>query len=301
MRCENDNLVLPERENSLGCAAAVGARSGAEPLIWVRSALFALLALWWIAVLSLLYLPLLAMPRRAMQGALLLWSLGILALLRVCCGVRYRVVGRQHFPQGPAIIAAKHQSAWDTLIFHVLLDDPVYVVKRELLTVPLLGWYFRRAGNIPIARVEGFRALKELLPAVEHALSQGSQIIIFPEGTRVSAGQRRPYKPGIAALYAHACVSVVPVALNSGLFWGRRHFLKRPGLITLEVLPAVPPGLERRIFLGELERRIESATARLVAEANQTRAANIRASRRGAAEEFDRAGGPEMSARSDLD
>jgi 1-acyl-sn-glycerol-3-phosphate acyltransferase len=243
-------------------------------MIWLRSALFSVLALSWTVVLSLLYLPLLLGPRRAIQRAAALWCHGLIALVRVCCGLRWRVIGRENLPEGAAIIAAKHQSAWDTLIFHVLVDDPVFVLKRELLEVPLLGWYMQKAGSIAVDRAAGFRAMKGMLLGVERALADGAQVVVFPEGTRTGPGQRRPYHPGIAAIYARAEAPVVPVALNSGMFWSRRGFLKFPGLITLQILPPMSRGMHRTEFMDELESRIEATTERLcaeVAEAPRTR------------------------------
>jgi 1-acyl-sn-glycerol-3-phosphate acyltransferase len=228
--------------------------------------LFSILAALWTVSLSLLYLPLLLMPRRVMQRAAALWCRGLIALVGICCGVRWRVIGRENLPQGPAVIAAKHQSAWDTLIFHVLVEDPVFVVKQELLEVPFLGWYMRKTGSIGVDRAAGFRAIKAMLPGVEHALASGAQVIVFPEGTRTGPGQRRPYHPGIAAIYARSEAPVVPVALNSGIFWSRRRFLKFPGVITLRILPPMPRGMQRTEFMDELERRIETTTERLCAE-----------------------------------
>lgn len=225
-----------------------------------RSAVFAALALLWSVATSLLYVPLLLIPRRQFQRAAALWCRGLIVLLRLCCGLDWRLEGREHLPAGPAIFAVKHQSAWDTLVWHLLLPDPVYILKRELLGIPFLGWYLRKAGNIAIDRAAGVRAIRSMLPAANKALAEGSQIIVFPEGTRAEPGVRRPYQPGVAALYARADVPLVPVALNSGLFWGRQHFRKRPGVITLQILPSIPPGLPRAAFLAELERRIETAT-----------------------------------------
>ena len=239
-------------------------------MIWVRSALFLAFGSLWTSVLALLYLPLLLGTRRVMQRAAAFWCRGLIALVGICCGLRWRVIGRGNLPDGPTVLAAKHQSAWETLIFHVLLDDPVFVLKRELLGVPLVGWYMRKAGGIPIEREAGVRAIRTMLPRVQGALADGAQVIVFPEGTRTPAGRRRPYHTGIAAIYARADASIVPVALNSGLFWGRRRFLKLPGVITLEFLPPMPSGLERPAFMRELEQRRETATDRLCAKARDS-------------------------------
>lgn len=234
----------------------------------LRSALFAALALLWTAVLAVVLAPLAPLlPRRRIQRAAGLWCRGLIALVGLCCGLRWRLVGRENLPKGPAVLAVKHQSAWDTLIFHVLLNDPVYILKRELLSVPVLGFFLARTGNVAIDRGAGAAAIRTMLPRVRERLAEGAQVIVFPEGTRSPPGTRRRYQPGIAALYALTDAPVIPVALNSGLWWGRQSFLKYPGLITLEALPALPRGLDRSTFLAELEHRIEAATERLVAEA----------------------------------
>ena len=170
----------------------------------IRSAAFTVLALLFSALMMVLLLPALVLPRKRFQRLAGWWCRGLLALLGFCCGLRWRLQGAENLPAGPAIIAAKHQSTWDTLIFHILLDDPIYVLKRELLVVPFLGWYLRKAGNIAIDRGAGFRAIRTMLPAVDRALAEGAKVIVFPEGTRTAPGERVPYQPGIAALYGHA-------------------------------------------------------------------------------------------------
>lgn len=232
-------------------------------MIAVRSAMFAIVATLFSALFALLLLPALALPRRLFQKMARLWCRVLVALLSICCGLRWRVVGGNNLPGVPSIIASKHQSAWDALIFHVLFDDPVYVLKKELLLIPLFGWYLRKAGNIAIDRAAGFRAVKVMLTSVQRAIAEGATVIIFPEGTRTAPGERASYQPGVAALYSEAGTSVIPVALNSGMFWGPRQFKKRPGVITIEVLPAMPKGLPRKTFVKELERVTEEATARL--------------------------------------
>lgn len=234
-------------------------------MIWVRSVLFTALVLLWTAVLAVAFMPVGLLPRNWAQRVGRLWCGGILVLVRICCGLRYRVIGAENLPKGAALVAAKHQSAWDTLIFHLLLSDPIYVLKKELISMPVLGWYLKLTGNIPIDRAAGFRALKTLLPEAEKAVRAGAQIVVFPEGTRAAPGESRPYQPGVAALYQRLALPVVPVALNSGLFWGRQKFLKFPGTITLQVLEPIPPGLDRNTFMRLLEQRIETATDALCA------------------------------------
>jgi 1-acyl-sn-glycerol-3-phosphate acyltransferase len=199
------------------------------------------------------------------------WMSGIQALLRGLVGLDYEVRGREHLPPGPAIIAAKHQSAWETLAFNLIVPDLVVALKRELLRLPFFGWFARKSRMIGIDRRHGASALRSLVREAEVVMARGERLLIFPEGTRVAPGKRVRYQPGTAALYGRLDRPVVPVALNSGLFWSRRGFLKRPGLIVVEFLPPIPPGLDRRAFEALLAERLETATDRLIAEARGTR------------------------------
>jgi 1-acyl-sn-glycerol-3-phosphate acyltransferase len=195
------------------------------------------------------------------------WARSVLWLLRAIVGLDGEIRGRDRLPAGACIIAMKHQSAWDTLILPVVLGDPAVVLKRELLYVPFYGWYAARAGSIAIDRGGGSRALRGMLAAARQAAAAGRAVVIFPEGTRTAPGTRLAYQPGVAALYQALDVPLVPAAVNSGLFWGRRSFLKRPGRITLEFLDPIRPGLARRVVMAQLEERIEAATATLEREA----------------------------------
>lgn len=231
-----------------------------------RSVLFFALFQLWTAVLTLLYLPLLLLPRRVMVPFARLWVRGALVLLAAVCGLRYEFRGGAAMPKGPVIVAAKHQSAFETFAFHMLLDDPAYVLKRELTWIPFFGWYLAKTGVIAIDRSAGTKALKAMVKGGEAAAAAGRPIIVFPEGTRTPPGERQPYHSGVAMLYGALKVPVVPVALNSGLYWARRSFLKRPGTIVIEALPAIAPGLDRKTLMAELEARIETATDALIAE-----------------------------------
>jgi 1-acyl-sn-glycerol-3-phosphate acyltransferase len=235
-------------------------------MLFIRSLAFYALFYCWSALLQVLCLPAILLPQGAVTRVHRTWVRGNFALLAVLCDLRYEIRGLERLPQAPCIIAAKHQSAWDTMIFALLLRRPGHILKRELLWVPVFGWYLLRAGGIPIDRKGGARALKRMIAAARQKIAEGRHIVIFPEGTRVAPGRRVPYQPGVAALYTQLKVPVVPVALNSGLFWGRRTFLKMPGRIALEFLEPIPPGLRRREFLEVLEQRIESASADLAAE-----------------------------------
>ena len=234
----------------------------------LRSAAFNVAFFGFTALNLIAAIPVLLMP--GSRGALAIartWAKVVFTLLRFVVGLRWELRGRAELLQGPALIASKHQSAWDTIVFSLLCTQPTYAMKKELLAVPLYGWLALKQGHIAVDRKAGAAAVRQLLRAAKAALTAGRQIVLFPEGTRVPAGEHRPYQPGIAGVYASLGVPVVPVALNSGLFWPRRSFLKHPGTIVFEVLPEIPPGLPRETFMHELETRIESACTRLIAEA----------------------------------
>ncbi len=232
-------------------------------MTFVRSLLFQVLFYAWTVLLCVAYLPLLLGPRRWLQRAAAAWLRSSLALLAATAGLRYRVEGREHLPPGPCIVAAKHQSMFETMVFHQILADPSYVLKVELTRIPLFGWYLKKAGSIAVDRKAGARALKDMVAQAQAAVGRGQQLVIFPEGTRTAPGETRRYHPGVAVLYEALKLPVVPVALDSGHFWRRRSFAKRAGTITIRILPALAPGLERRAFLAHLSETIESACAEL--------------------------------------
>jgi 1-acyl-sn-glycerol-3-phosphate acyltransferase len=234
-------------------------------MIFIRSLLFNVAFYLWTTVMFLLSLPALLLPAGAVWGLGRVWVCGTVLLLRIFVGLTHEVRGLAHRLPGAALYAVKHQSAWDTLVFALLLDRPAIVLKQELLNLPLFGWYMRKCRMIPVDRKGRATALKRMAADARDRASAGRPILIFPEGTRVAPGQRRPYQPGAAALYGALGLPVVPVALNSGLFWGRRSFHKLPGRIVVEFLPPIAPGLDRRIFMAELEAAIETASDRLAA------------------------------------
>lgn len=231
-------------------------------MIAVRSLLFQVLFYAWTVALCILYLPLLAAPRSWIMAGARLWIHGGFLLLRTIIGLSHEVRGGENIPTGPALIVAKHQSMWDTLVFHTLLPDPVFILKKELIAIPFFGWYLKKAGSVPIDRSAGARTLKQMAEATRQALAKGRQVIIFPEGTRTAPGDSRPYNSGVALLYGLGA-PVIPVALNSGLFWGRHTFLRKPGRIVIEFLPPMPEGMDRRVFLKDVQDRIEGACRQL--------------------------------------
>lgn len=195
------------------------------------------------------------------------WARAQARVLKIVVGLDHEVRGVEHVSSAPAIYACKHQSAWETFFFFLLFDRPAYVLKEELLRIPIWGQYARKCRAIAVDRDGGASALKALVRETRDRLAAGRPVIIFPEGTRTRPGQRLPYTPGIAALYARCGAPVVPVALNSGLFWGRRNYRKFSGTITVEFLPAIAPGMKRREFMDLLESQIEDTSTVLLSEA----------------------------------
>jgi 1-acyl-sn-glycerol-3-phosphate acyltransferase len=188
--------------------------------------------------------------------------------MRLGLGITHEIRGKENLPAGPFIVASKHQSMWDTQIYNLIFDDCVFVVKKSLFAVPFVGWFIWRVGMIAVDRTAGSSALRKMLKDAQQAVRDGHTIIIFPEGTRMPPRTRRRYQPGVAGIYRETGLPVVPVALNSGSYWPRRSFIKRPGCIVLEFLPPIEPGLDRHEFLEVLEDRIEIATQALEEEAS---------------------------------
>jgi len=208
-------------------------------------------------------------PRIWSIRALQCWARSSLWWLKVIAGTRYEVRGRDNIPAGPALLAGKHQSLWETFALLPFVDDPAVVLKKELTYIPLFGWFAVKFKMIPVDRGAHTSALRGMIAGAKEAVAAGRQVIIFPEGTRRPPGAEPAYKPGADALYTQLKVTCVPFALNSGLYWPRRKFQRYPGTIVLEFLPTIPPGLPRREFSVRLQEAVETATARLVAEGRQ--------------------------------
>ena len=215
-------------------------------------------------LISILGAPLLLFPRSWAMTGLRFHARVALWMQRAIIGTRVEVRGLHHLPNGPVIVASKHQSAWDTFGLIPLLRDPALIMKAELMDIPLYGWYSRKFGMIPIRREKGPAALRELLREATKRRDMGREIVIFPEGTRRGPGAPPDYKPGIVLLYEALDVPVCPVALNSGLFWPRRKFARYPGTILVEFLPPIAPGLDRKTFRARLSDAIETACDRLL-------------------------------------
>jgi len=230
------------------------------------NALFYLNTLVWL----ILALPTFFLPYRAIIRVAQTWARINLVLLRYVAGIDYEVRGREKIPRGAVIVAAKHQSAWETFALLPLFDNPAIILKRELQWIPVFGWLTIKARMVPVERTVSPRAFSAMAARARIELARGRQLIIFPEGTRRPAGAEPRYKHGVAQLYATEGVPCVPIALNSGLFWPRRSIELRPGKVIVEILDPIAPGLDRDSFFDRLKSEIEAATARLLAEGEAT-------------------------------
>ncbi len=237
----------------------------------VRSLTFYGLAALWTLGLSIPYLVLFLLPRRYLQNCGAFYCRGLLLLLRLTTGLSHEVRGLERLPPHPYLIAAKHQSAWETLALPTIVPRPSIVLKRSLYRIPVFGWYLRAAGMIGIDRRAGASALRLMIAESRRALADGRPVLMFPEGTRAAPDQHPPFPIGITALYENLKVPVVPVALNSGLFWPRESLAKLPGRIVVEFLPPIPPGLPRKEFSARLHEIINRESDRLMAEARAGR------------------------------
>ena len=236
-------------------------------MIYLRSLLFSvgMLASMVLFALAGLLLFVLRFPYRIRYRVVVWWSRFTIWWLRITCGLGWRLEGAEHIPrQGPAIVFCKHQSAWETLAMQLVFPPQTWVLKRELMWLPLFGWTAATLKPIPIDRKAGRKAVKTIIDRGTQLLNSGLWVVIFPEGTRLSPGETRRFGVGGALLAAHSGYPVVPVAHNAGLFWPRRSFLKRPGTITVVVGPAIESkGRSASEINDEAKRWIDATSARL--------------------------------------
>lgn len=241
----------------------------------LRATLFNIAFYGLTAVLSVLYLPLLVMPRPVMWVFAKFWGHATLFLAHYICGIKMQLDGLENRLEGGVIYAAKHQSAFETIALTAILKQPAFVLKKELLYIPLFGLYLAKVGCVPIDRKAGASAIKLMVKAAKEKLEHGYSVVIFAEGTRTSPDNENPtYHPGVAALYTQLGVPLVPVALNSGLCWGRKAVLKKPGIVTIRFLPPLAAGLERKPMMAELKQVVETHSAEL-RDAERTRLARV--------------------------
>lgn len=233
-------------------------------IVWLRSALYAAglaVVTPFFSIVALLAFPFSPLTRsRIISG----WARTMLWWARLSCGLKYRVVGKENLPAGPAVILSKHQSAWETLAFQRVFPPAVWVLKRELLKIPFFGWGLAMTSPIAIDRSAGKEALRQVAEQGKDRLAQGFCVAVFPEGTRVEPGSKGKYNVGGAFLAVQAGAPVVPVAHNAGEFWGKNAFLKYPGTITLSIGRAIPTqGVKASALNARVEAWIEAEMERI--------------------------------------
>ncbi|NQY96470.1 MAG: 1-acyl-sn-glycerol-3-phosphate acyltransferase [Henriciella sp.] len=234
----------------------------------IRSLLFVMWMYGWMAILGILALPTLLLPRGALLWFIRTFARTVVFGLRWICGVRVEIRGREHVPGGPVLIAGKHQAMLDVFVPFLIFRDPVLVMKRELLWYPVIGWYSLKLRLLAIDRDGGAKTMKKMLAAAEARVNgESRQMLIYPEGTRSEPGAAPSYKPaGIRAFYKSLKLPLVPLATNAGLCWPAKGLTRRPGKVVYEVLPAMASDLNPKAMLGELETVLEAACDRLIDE-----------------------------------
>lgn len=232
-------------------------------MLTLRSWLFTFLFYLWTIICLLTIWPIMLYSQLAGRACVNGWAKGILWMLRVLVGITYEVRGLENVPRRPCLIACKHQSAWEIFALLLILPNATFVMKRELVGIPLFGWYALRLGMIPVDRDKGPAALRAITPAVERALASNQHIIVFPEGTRRAIGADPDYKSGIAHFYNRFAIPCVPAALNSGHHWLNGVTIKRPGNIVVSFLPAIEAGGRPKAFMKEMQDSVESETEKL--------------------------------------
>ena len=236
-------------------------------MLTVRSVLFHFLFYFALVLLMIVGLPMILGGRRGIFALARVWGTFSVWLLKTLCGLRVEYRGVKNIPTGGVLIAAKHQSFLETFALLKYAPDFAIILKRQLTFVPLFGLYLIASGQIAIDRARGLQALQQIANAAKPVLAAGRQVFIYPEGTRRPPGAPPKYKQGVVALYVETGAPCLPVAVNTGLFWRRRGFLRRPGVAVIEYLPPIAPGLGRVAFAKRLQDEIETACARLNAEA----------------------------------
>lgn len=241
--------------------------------VWLRATLFNVAFYGFTALYCLSVTPLAFAPKRVALSIARGFTNGVYWIEKHILGLDYELRGLEYLPKdGPYLIAAKHQSAYETMKLHRLFDDPAIILKKELLRIPVWGWFLGRLDIIAINRTDREGAMSSVISGGLRMKAQGRAIVIFPQGTRTRVDASpvdKPYKGGIIKMYNATGLPIIPMALNSGMFWGRKSFLKRPGTVIFEFLPPIEPGLPDKKVMKALEERLEEASNRLMEEAKE--------------------------------
>lgn len=235
-----------------------------------RSSIFSLVFYINTIIWMIVALPVFFLPRKISFVVVRGWSRSTSWLLKIITGITHEIRGLENLPkEGGYLVASKHQSTWETYTLVPLFQDPIFIIKRELMFIPLFGWYTAKFDMIPVNRKRRGAAMADMLEHAKKAIKQQRQILIFPEGTRKAPGVPPYYKKGIAHLYCDLNVPCIPIALNSGLYWPRRKNRHYPGTIILSILPSIEAGLSENEFLARLEQQIEGESDALLMEATR--------------------------------
>lgn len=242
-------------------------------MIFIRSTLFNILFYGYTALCCIAFIPVLLLPRSAVLAITKIYLGGVHLLEKYVLNLKYEIRGQENLPKGGTyIVAAKHQSAYETLKLHALFGDPTIVLKQELMRIPLFGFFLRKLDVISINRKDKESSMNSIVTGAKRMSLQNRPILIFPQGTRVAVNETtkdKPYKGGIAKMYSTANLKIIPLALNSGLFWGRNSYLKKPGTVVFEFLTPIEPGLPDKKVMKALEDRLEDRSIALMVEARQ--------------------------------
>lgn len=239
-----------------------------QAIRWLLSLLFTVQMYLVLILLAVIF----AVPALIWPGASFFWMQSFCRWTRfsaaILIGLRTEVRGE--VPTGACIVASKHQAFLDSITLLSVLGAARFIMKKELSWIPIVGWHAVRMGCIPVDRGKRGKAISKMMADVKAGQAKPGQLIIYPQGTRVSPGTDMPYKTGTALLYGQLGQDCIPVATNVGVFWPRKGLAYKPGLAVIEFLPAIKPGLSNAAFMAELESRIEGASNRLLAEAGFT-------------------------------
>ncbi len=238
-------------------------------MLWIRSLLFTIFFYSGFALILIVCFPALFIGKKACRWVFKILGYSMLLWCRIFLNLTYEIKGKEKIPKEQAIYACKHQSVWEAGALLAKLPNHYSILKKELMSIPLYGLYLKRSKSIGVDRKNGIKALPMMANEAKKIYDEGGQLFFFPEGTRSKAGERGEYKRGIVFLYEKLNVPIVPIALNSGVFWPRREFIKKPGHITLQYLDPIPPGLDRKELMKRLENSIEEASMDLYEEATK--------------------------------
>ncbi|MFZ9180764.1 MAG: lysophospholipid acyltransferase family protein [Rickettsiales bacterium] len=241
---------------------------------YLKSLLFVIFINCWGAIIPIVFLlpAFIFKSKKIGDYGAKIWSQFSFYVLKKLCKIEYKIIGQENILNEPCIYACKHQSMWETVVMHLILNRPVYAYKKELEKIPFYGWFLKFMSGIGVDRKGGMKSLKNVISQAKFYLNKGQSVVIFPQGTRVPVGESVkdfPYQAGITALYNSCETKIVPVALNSGLYWSKHKILKNPGVIIIEFLPAINQGLSKDDFNKKLISAIEDASNKLAIVANK--------------------------------